>query len=241
LIVGINAYPQYPLQGCVNDANDWNSTLLGKGFTNSVILDSSATKTTIMNGFNWLFFGAKSSDSLVFCYSGHGSRVADTSGDETDFYDEVLCPVDFFSGKYISDDELRSKFNTLPIGVTFDVFLDSCYSGTGTRIINEKFTPRCIPIKENKGFLRSSVIVPSLNHSLWSASKDNQTSVEATINGKIRGLFTYYAAKAIRLYSASYSRSSLITSIQNSVIALNPNQNPQLECNNTENLEKPFT
>ena len=226
LIVGINAYPTAPLQGMVNDANAWNLTLLAKGFTNYVILDSGATKAAIMSGLDWLFAGAKSGDSLVFCFGGHGARLSDISGDEADRFDEILCPTDF-PNQYINDDEIRAKFNTLPAGVALDVFMSMCYSGTSTR------APEPI--------LRTTTIVPGLNHCLWAACKDSETSKECTVNGVKRSLFGYYAEKAIRLYSGSYSRAALITSIQNAVKAVNPNQTPQLECTTSESTQKPFT
>jgi hypothetical protein len=226
LIIGINAYPTAPLQGQVNDANAWNSTLLNKGFTNSVILDSGSTKAAIMSGLDWLFTGAHSGDSLVFCFGGHGSRLSDGSGDEADQYDEILCPVDF-PAQYINDDEIRAKFGALPAGVTLDVFMSTCYSGTSTR------APAPI--------LKMTTVVPGLNHCLWAACKDSQTSIEVTVNGVKRSLFGYYAEKAIRLYSNYYSRATLITSIQNAVKAVNPNQEPQLECTQAESAQKPFT
>ncbi|MCK9458845.1 MAG: caspase family protein [Proteobacteria bacterium] len=242
LIVGINNYPQSPLRGCVNDANDWNSTLRDKGFTNSVLLDSVATKSNILSGLNWLVSGAVSGDSLVFCYSGHGSKVRDTNGDEADLYDEILCPVDFFSGQYVSDDNLRSIFSALPIGVSLDVFIDSCYSGTATRSANlkpNKFTFRCIPGPITNGALSQKVVtlVLNLNHCLWAGCKDNQTSAEGVVGGVYRGLFTYYAARKIR---AGGIRSDLISSIQSSVTSKNPSQTPQLECTQAESLHQPF-
>jgi len=248
LIVGINNYPQSPLRGCVNDANDWNSTLRDKGFTNLVLLDSMATKSNILSGLNWLVSGAMPrsgaalGDSLVFCYSGHGSKFSDENGDETDLYDEILCPIDFFSGQYISDDDLRSIFLTLPIGVSLDVFLDSCYSGTATRSDNlkpNKFTSRCIPGPITNGALSQRIVtlVPNLNHCLWAGCKDNQTSAEGVVGGVYRGLFTYYAARKIR---AGGIRSDLISSIQSSVTSKNPSQTPQLECTQTESLHQPF-
>ena len=246
LIVGINAYPQSPLNGCVNDANDWNATLTIFGYTNTVLLDSMATKSNILSGLTWLLSNATSCDSLVFAFSGHGSKIADTSGDEPDSFDEVICPVDVFSGQYIVDDDLRTLFNGLSSNVTLDVFLDSCYSGTATRgLTNPNMKARCIPGpltagKKIRKISRLTTIVPTLNHILWTASRDNQTSVEVNINGNVRGLFSYYANKYIRQYS-NYPRGSLITAIQNAVSKINSNQTPQLECTSTENTQKPFT
>ncbi len=70
---------------------------------------------------------------LIFHYSGHGSQVADVSGDEIDKKDETICPHDFAEAGMIKDDDFRSMLRDLPEGVNLDVFLDSCHSGTGTR------------------------------------------------------------------------------------------------------------
>ena len=251
LIVGINAYPQYPLNGCVNDANDWNSTLTNLGYTNTILLDSMATKSNIMNGLSWLFENTASGDSLVFCYSGHGSKVVDTSGDESNGFDEVLCSVDFFNGNYITDDELRALFSVkVKSGVTLDVFLDSCYSGTATRALaSSELKARCIPGPITAGRKTKRIIdmisklvtvVPNLNHVLWAGCKEDQTSAEAMVSGVPRGLFTYFMAKYIRQYP-EYLRSALATKVQTSVRSLNVGQYPQLECTQSESSQKPFT
>jgi hypothetical protein len=264
VIVGINAYPApNTLHGCVNDAMDCKATLEARGFTCTMILDAQATKVGILAALNALVDGASPGDSIVFAYSGHGSQVRDVSGDEADGLDEVICPVDW--PQYISDDDFRTIFNRLPTGVTLDVFLDSCHSGTGTRDI-------CMPISspdplgedgetkclEKARFLpplyikrksskqgkkvKAIVLVPTLNHCLHAGCADNQTSAEImiTINGvpTPRGAFTYYEWRAIR---AGYTRSQAITYAEQRLQALGLNQTPQLEATQAESLQMPFT
>jgi hypothetical protein len=132
LITGINAYPYpYQLNGCINDALDWQATLAAKGFSYGMLLDGWCTRDYVLNNLNSMVVNSHSEDSLVFTYSGHGSQVPNAN--EPDGYDEVLCTIDFFQGKYIRDDDLAAIFNKLPAGVTLDVFLDCCHAGTGTR------------------------------------------------------------------------------------------------------------
>jgi len=241
VIVGINNYPQYPLTGCVNDALDYQTTLLAKGFSVTLITNSQGTKANILNNLQYMVSNSVSGDSLVFAYSGHGSKVPDTNGDEPDQYDEVLCPIDFFSGQYISDDDLRAIFSGLPSGVTLDVFLDSCYSGTATRCLDlVGVKSRCIPGPITNGAKAARVVtlVPDLNHVLWSGCKDNQTSSEVSVNGVVRGVFSYYVLKAIRIGGL---RASLITAVQNAVASKVANQTPQLECSQAESTQLPFT
>lgn len=68
-----------------------------------------------MMGIQWLTTGMRPGDSLVFTYSGHGSRQRDYSGEEVDGYNETLCPVDFRQAGEIVDDELNHRLiNPLP-------------------------------------------------------------------------------------------------------------------------------
>jgi metacaspase-1 len=143
LLVGINDYPgtQNDLQGCVNDITNVYDVLV-KYFSflpqEIVMLSNSrARKAAILEGLKSLVGGAKEGDTLVFHYSGHGSQVRDTEGDELeDGKDEVLCPYDFdWNGGFIKDDDLASLLSGLKKGVRMEIILDSCHSGTGTREI----------------------------------------------------------------------------------------------------------
>ena len=127
------------LQGCVNDLIDMFHTLNGLGIVPAkpanmrILHNSTATRANILDGLRWLVQGAKSGDVLVFHYSGHGSQVADTSLAEIDGKDETICPHDYATAGMIKDDDLREHFTGIEEGVTLEVILDCCHSGTGTR------------------------------------------------------------------------------------------------------------
>ena len=144
LLVGINDYAPIgaggpDLSGCVNDVRDMAHTLNTLGIIPAgprsmrILTDSRATKAAILAGFKWLVRGAKKGDVLIFQYSGHGSQIADISGEEIDHRDETICPHDFDTAGMITDDDFRSLLSGLPAGVNVDIFLDSCHSGTGSR------------------------------------------------------------------------------------------------------------
>lgn len=79
----------------------------------------------------WLVQGCQPGDSLVFHYSGHGSRQRNYTGDEVDGYDETLCPLDFETQGMIVDDEINAAIvRPLPRGVKLHAIVDSCHSGT---------------------------------------------------------------------------------------------------------------
>lgn len=143
-LVGINDYAPSgaggpDLRGCVNDVRDMANTLSVLGIVPAtpaamrLVTDARATRTAIIDGLKWLLTGARKGDVLIFYYSGHGSYVADVSGDELDKKDETICPHNYATAGMIRDDDLRSLLSSLPAGVNLDVLLDSCHSGTGTR------------------------------------------------------------------------------------------------------------
>jgi metacaspase-1 len=276
-LVGINDYalagPGGPdLNGCVNDVKDMANTLVICGFPSSAIricTNRSATKAGILLGLKWLLERPKPGDSLVFYYSGHGSQVTDPHGDEADCKDEILCPhdINFSTRIYISDDDLRSLFSTLPAGVNLEVILDSCHSGTGTRELkvmemmpkDEKLTARYFePPVDVKFHLeygqtlkrrrilravegaREIVIAAGLNHSLWAACRDYQTSTETNVGDSVRGVFTYNFCQVLRRTHGNIKRKDLETMVSAALARSGYAQVPQLETARPELLEKPF-
>jgi len=78
-----------------------------------------------------LVTGSQPGDHLFFHFSGHGSQVKDTSGDEEDGFDETLIPVDFRTAGQIIDDELHDRMvKPLKKGVRLTAIFDCCHSGT---------------------------------------------------------------------------------------------------------------
>lgn len=55
------------------------------------------SRANILAQMRALVAGAAPGDSLFFSFSGHGSQVKDTSGDEADGMDETICPADYTS------------------------------------------------------------------------------------------------------------------------------------------------
>lgn len=80
LLVGINAYPNVPLQGCIHDISEMAQFLVGKcGFQKQdvvMLADERATTAGIMQALRSLVQGAQSGDRLLFHYSGHGAQMA---------------------------------------------------------------------------------------------------------------------------------------------------------------------
>ncbi|KAI9176563.1 hypothetical protein LWI28_004338 [Acer negundo] len=142
LLCGVN-YRQksYRLKGSVNDAKCMKYLLVERlGFPIDCILmltDEETnplripTKQNIRLAMRWLVQGCQSGDSLVFHFSGHGSRQRDFNNDEVDGYDETLCPLDYETEGSIIDDEISETIvRPLTHGVKLHAIVDSCHSGT---------------------------------------------------------------------------------------------------------------
>lgn len=143
LLLGINQYKKVnSLRGCVNDVENMRKLLIDElGFSQpnvKVLVDQRVLKSEVKKQMKWLFKDAQPEDRIVFHFSGHGSYTADLDGDEEDAADELICLYDMDfndSDTYLLDDELRRWTENLPPGAQLTIVLDSCHSGTGTRLV----------------------------------------------------------------------------------------------------------
>jgi hypothetical protein len=123
------------LNGCINDLNDINQFLLEKcNFSSSNIYslsDEEATKNNIESAINDMvqFSHQYDNTELWFSFSGHG--VQKNSFVEKDGKTELICPVDYHSNGYISDNWLKHNFiNKLSKTSKLFVLMDCCHSGS---------------------------------------------------------------------------------------------------------------
>ena len=135
VIVGVSDYLNLnSLQYADDDAQDIYNRLTGTGWQPAniqLLTNSQATKANIQNAVNWMGTNAASQDLCLFFFSGHGSYGPDVAPvDETDEYDEYLCPYDSLLIGWdndISDDELDAWLS--PITARKAVIIDACYGG----------------------------------------------------------------------------------------------------------------
>ncbi|MCA1992075.1 MAG: caspase family protein [Coleofasciculus sp. S288] len=151
LLVGINNYASYPLEGCLNDVELQRNLLIYRfGFNPKDILvlpDEEATRAGILTAFeDHLIKQAKPGDVVVYHYSGHGSRIFDPNpivvepgqeglngtfvpvdGNLPDGYPDVGGSVQDIMGHtlFLLMSALKSENVT--------VVLDSCFAGGATR------------------------------------------------------------------------------------------------------------
>lgn len=136
LSIGINDYPGTgsDLAGCVNDALAWKKELHQRGFNwQDELLNEKAFRKAMTDAISDVVVSTQPGDLTVITYSGHGTWVPDTDGDEPDGRDEALCPWDIDSGEVLTDDYLYSIFCEIPDGAKVIFISDSCHSGSVAR------------------------------------------------------------------------------------------------------------
>lgn len=229
LLIGINRYmvPGSDLRGCVNDVKNLASALAEfHGFAKAdieTLTDLAATKKAMQAAIRKLVKGGRKGDVLVLHYSGHGSNVPDNNRDEADKRDEILCPTDLDWKDPFRDDWLRWTLDSARKGVSLNVIMDCCHSGTITRAIHppdakvvERYLPSPWDIMtvESRRKLRGrvtsrlrrtphgkrgpDVVAVDVPETLVTGCRDTQTSADAYIAGSYNGALTYYLVDAIR-------------------------------------------
>ena len=132
-------------------------TLCSEQATQSAIREN-FKKQLIDNAKNYFVAGKLTSSdrdkgaNVVFYYSGHGSKLKDVNGDESDGVDETIVAQDSDRNgvKDIIDDEFDAFYKELSQYTTNITFMfDSCHSGSVTRGGSPKSVERVIKTKNN--------------------------------------------------------------------------------------------
>lgn len=247
LCSGINDYKGtgMDLNGCVNDANAWKEVLEARDFDVVTLKDKDATRKGLVDAIKETIGRAKSGDSIVIQYSGHGSFVDDENGDEADGTDECICPHDVRDAGEITDDELFDLYNRRAYNTKLVVISDSCFSGTVSKLAKEgsngkaciagKFLPpQEFLSKRRVGKLgvrrpRRPASPPGRYAGLLlSAAQDTETAADAYIGGKYHGAFTYYAIEALKKLPAGASYREWFARIRKALPSRQYTQTPNL-------------
>jgi uncharacterized caspase-like protein len=218
LLIGIN-YDTNPdvttLKYCEADAASMRDSLVQRGWNAAeltTLYGPAATKSAIMNELTNMVTQAEQKDYILVYFSGHGTTVADTNGDESDGTDEALVPVDYVpltGTPLVTDDELAAIFSSCKTtkGV---IIVDSCYSGG---IVNRSMSATGIRVKYIEGVRSkgsgggSDLTITSLP--VMTASAQNEESVELDSLG--HGLFTYYLIQGLDTFMANKNNDEFIT------------------------------
>jgi len=267
LLVGINYNnnPDATLNGCYNDivnVSQYLRTTLGyDSAAVSILTDGNRgaagagtasavppTRQNIIAGMTALVSGMVSGDEAIFHFSGHGSLVRDTNGDEATGLDSCLCPLDYNApasagGGIITDDEIRALLvNKVPRGARLYVILDCCHNGTGcdVRYKYEDFSILLRPPSgrnpaiwrtQQKAFTNGKYTDTAGDVFMISGSRDEQTSADAYINNAFAGALTYAVFSILRANSATirtYSWSALLRDVRHFMRVNRYSQIPQV-------------
>lgn len=205
-LVGCNytAMPSIQLSGCINDIVNVRNTLIDAyGYSDANIYtlrdDDNArmpNKANIMRTLSQLVSISKPTDTLWFHYSGHGTRIRDTNGDEVDGFDECIVPCDYNTAGVITDDELFSIIRNAKCRMI--ICLDSCHSGSGCDLQYAVNYSNGTLIRSITSRTRS---IANANIIMLSGCRDEQTSADAydTVSKRGVGAFTHTLLETLRL------------------------------------------
>jgi hypothetical protein len=206
LLIGINYEGQDgELNGCINDSLNLKNFMIGQNYFDEhefTLLndkesdDMKPTRKNILEQFNQLvtFANSKENEDKKVClfvsYSGHGSYKRDRNGDEVDGKDEMLCPVDYSTNGFITDDILKQKLvDTMPSNVSLFIMIDACHSGT---ICDLKYN---YAVDKKLSYTVQGVTNPSTCQvTMISGCRDDQTSADAYIYDENDKHFEYQGA-----------------------------------------------
>jgi len=257
LLIGINDYknPKISnLNGCLNDIENITS-FLTKNFSSTdleitTLLNDEATYQNIIDSFrNNITKKAQKGDTVLFYYSGHGSRQV--SAPEfgqffSETFDETIVCHDSRTDETpdLADKEIAVLINDVAKKETKVIFiLDSCHSGSATRdsfakkenIVyrqaTDNFTPRKLEtyidgyyselVKTNK------FNIPRSKHILFSAC-DKRELAKETENQT--GLFSQTLLEVINT-NKHLSYSELFVNVRKQILKYDIDQCPIFEYN----------
>jgi len=253
LLIGINYIgTSSALNGCINDVlnirqflkdefqmEDKDMILLTEASGSPALYP---TKANILKYMNWLVKDAVAGDKLFIHYSGHGTNIRDTSGDENDNRDECICPLDYSSSGLIVDDDLyKILVEPLPKGCQLFGIFDCCHSGT---ILDLKYNyifngnasqdSYNVLVERKAGSCKATV-------TMVSGCLDNQTSADAWIDKKSQGALTYSFLKTYRYLkekNKSVTCQRLMKDLNVFIKRSRYHQIPQLSTSNLINLSQ---
>lgn len=244
LLVGINYKgTQHSLSGCINDMVKMQEVLKRDyGFTRVTLLTddtaSKPTKANIVAHLRSLITMSRADDQLFFMFSGHGTQVRDTGGDERDGLDEALYTLD---NMLITDDELHALLANSRAPVT--VVMDCCHSGTmcdlefNVRPPQADATTHTLSMEQPKAVpakvcLLSGCLDEQYAADAWFRRADNEY--------ESNGAFTYCLLEVLREggYKVSYKR--LLSALSAKLKGYGYDQVPQLSCSRIDTFGQDF-
>lgn len=204
LVIGISAYKNQNLRlkYAEKDAKDFRNSLLkyGKFKKDNIRLltNNQASRENIRKSIEgWLKMATQKNDFIIIFFSGHGTQIVDSDGDENDGLDECIVPYDVDindNSSLISDDQFATWVRNLGSDRILIIF-DNCFSG-GAAKQKGILLPGIKGGKVEDDFTQDiSREVPRRGTALLAASKPEQVSFES--DEFKNGIFTHYLIESI--------------------------------------------
>jgi metacaspase-1 len=247
LCIGINDYPgtQSDLRGSINDASDWQQALERRGFHTRRLLDNQASKERLVDAISRLVDETAAGDLAFVTYSGHGTWIPDTGGDELDRREDCLCPHDVAQNRPLTSDELFDLLAQRKPGARIALLIDACHTGTVARFAPTPrapgdSTPRVrflppetfLPTDQRATAARLARPYPAgkLRHGalLLSSCQETEYSYEASFDGRPGGAFSHVAVKVLGSLRPGASFQDWFQAIRESLPSSAFPQTPQL-------------
>jgi hypothetical protein len=193
------------------------------------------TKTNILNGFKQLLMSAKAGDMLFWLFSGHGSYIRDTNGDEESGYDQCIYTLD---NKFIVDDELKTIIQTyLKKDVTLFALFDSCFSGT---VLDLKYT--YLDSLNYDNYTEYNKEAETIGNVIMiSGCNDKQTSADTVVDDKANGALTWSFLDSFKKNDPkSLTLRKLVQTMRDTLKKNGYEQIPQLSTGEFIDIDKPL-
>lgn len=195
LIIGIDAYPSAPLNGCVNDATRISALLKSpaSGFDVRSLIDSQATRSKIRKEIEWCLSGATFS---VIYFAGHGVRTTVATFLATFDYEEGDEGIDL-GWLQAAIARLSSATQTCVL------ILDCCHSGDAT--------VRSLSLRSRQLLPSDFPSIGGAGRALLAACRGDQVADEVPIDGNEAGVFTHHLCDALEGFAADQQGAVTVT------------------------------
>jgi PKD repeat protein len=158
LVIGISDYQgnDNDLNYCDEDADSWTAYLQSQGYTVRTLIDDQASRSSIIDGINWLEAQEDAGDYVAFVFSGHGGYSERSRA-------SYLCAWNLDDGVdgVIWDSDLGTEFASFDSQHIF-FFFDSCHSGGMDSVAGPGRY-----VSQTAGQLEYGLDAPRHQHGMW--------------------------------------------------------------------------
>jgi hypothetical protein len=165
------------LSTCETDARDMAALAESVGTVPATLLGADATAARILRAFRSATRASSAGDFFLLSFSGHGGRMPDLTGDESDRVDETWVTYD----RQLLDDEIFLELSRFAAGVRVLIVSDSCFSGTIAQV------PPPPPSDESSSLHRAArpMVTKALPPSVRTAEPEGRASLYRRIQRSV--------------------------------------------------------